>query len=36
MSKWRKPPENVIKLNCDGAIQTEGRIAASGVIARDN
>jgi hypothetical protein len=36
LSKWKKPPDDTVKLNSDGAIQVDSGYAASGVVARDN
>jgi hypothetical protein len=34
--KWRKPPENVIKLNTDGAVLVDDGRATAGVVVRNN
>jgi ribonuclease HI len=36
LSKWKKNPDDTVKLNSDGAIQVDSGYAASGVVARDN
>jgi hypothetical protein len=35
-SKWKKPPDDTVKVNSDGAIRSESGFAASGVVVRRN
>jgi hypothetical protein len=36
VQKWKRPGESWLKLNCDGALNSQEKMAGTGVIVRDH